>query len=317
MSQVTLGLSIPVAQILVAPHIALDPRLDCFDPFTRALVACCKTSDIYSCVPASPFPSQANFSPFIAVGGPSHKFFVRKKATHCKTSDICSRKSTFLYICPLKHESSLFPPSSTSRVALGLSIPMAQILQLTLPWMPHSIASICSRGILDTCCKTSDICSGKSTFLYICPLTTRVLAVPTIFNAPGRFGAIHPHGRILVVAHITLIPSGLVHHALRRVYHPDVDLHVAPTVADVVTAAQSQFLSFAPESLLPPPPPSPSPLQVTLGLYTPHKPSTAPAAAPLIHKLRMKVATAHNATMTPPATTVTTMMTGPWLARFT
>ncbi|KAH9011481.1 hypothetical protein EDB85DRAFT_2159915 [Lactarius pseudohatsudake] len=238
---------------LVAPHIALDPRLDCFDPFTRALVACCKTSDIYS---------QANFP----LSSPS--------AGH-RTSSLSERKVTSPWI--------------------------------TSPWTPRSIDSIRSRGILATRCKTSDICSGKSTFLYICPLKTRILAVPTVFDVPGRFGAIHPRGpdfaahialdatldhfdpltrdfgnmlqdlrhllrkeHFLVhlptnntsprcshrlrrpgslwgypspwpdfVAHITLIPSGLVHHALRRVYRPDVDLHVAPTVADVVAAAQN------------------------------------------------------------------------------
>ncbi|KAH9016441.1 hypothetical protein EDB85DRAFT_2155935 [Lactarius pseudohatsudake] len=276
-----------------APHIALDPRLDCFDPFTRALVACCKTSDIYSCVPASPFPSQANFSPFITVGGPSHKFF---------TSDICSGKSTFLYICPLKTRILAVPTVFDVPGRFGAIHPRG----------PDFAAHIALDATLDHFDPlTRDFGNMLQDLRHLLRKEHFLVHLPTNNTSPRCSHRLrrprslwgYPSPWPDFVAHITLIPSGLVHHALRRVYRPDVDLHVAPTVADVVAAAQSQFLSFAPESLLPPPPPSPSPLRVTLGLYTPHEPSTAAAAAPLMHELRMKVATAHNATTTPPATT--------------
>ena len=42
---------------------------------------------------------------------------------------------------------------------------------LTSLLTPRSIASIRSRGFLVTCCSTSDIISGMSTFLNICPPT--------------------------------------------------------------------------------------------------------------------------------------------------
>jgi hypothetical protein len=51
---------------------------------------------------------------------------------------------------------------------------------LTSLLTPRSIASIRSRGFLVTCCKTSDIISGKSTFLNICPATMVQTSAGTI-----------------------------------------------------------------------------------------------------------------------------------------
>jgi len=58
--------------------------------------------------------------------------------------------------------------------------PLSRKRMLTSPLTPRSIASIRSRGFLVTCCRTSDIISGMSTFLNICPPTMVQISAGTI-----------------------------------------------------------------------------------------------------------------------------------------
>jgi hypothetical protein len=59
----------------------------------------------------------------------------------------------------------------TAPTDVKITLHYRRMRMLTSLLTPRSIASIRSRGFLATCCRTSDIMSGKSTFLNICPPT--------------------------------------------------------------------------------------------------------------------------------------------------
>ena len=82
----------------------------------------------------------------------------------------------------LAYQSGRKTASSCSRGTATKSAirPLLRKRMLTSPLTPFSIASIRSRGFLVTCCSTSDIISGMSNFLNICPPTMVQISAGTI-----------------------------------------------------------------------------------------------------------------------------------------
>ena len=73
--------------------------------------------------------------------------------------------------CQSGRKTMNFCSRGTASTGVKFTLHYQKMRMLTSLLTPRSIASIRSRGLLVTCWRTSDIISGRSTFLNICPPT--------------------------------------------------------------------------------------------------------------------------------------------------